>query len=77
MNPELYTPHYRKTETHAQTHMGTHIQKHQAPWLRHWGQLGCQDRCIIRGSQLSVGCPDLAVLTVLCKPSAPEGLDQI
>lgn len=62
-------------QTHAQTHMGAHIQKHQPPWLRHWDQLGCQGQCIIWGSQLSVGCPDVAVL--LCRPSAPGGLGQI
>ena len=67
----------RIIEWQTPTHMGAHIQKHQAPWLRHWGQLGCQGQCIIWGSQLSVGCPDVAVLTALRKPSAPGGLDQI
>lgn len=72
-----WMPH-RDRQAHAlSTHGADTLRNTTSPWLRHWGQLGCQGQCIIWGSQLSVGCPDVAVLTALWTPSAPEGLDQI
>lgn len=74
LQPKLLNNKDRHMDKH--TWVLTHTETPEPPWLRHWGQLGCQGQCIIWGSQLSVGCPDVPVLTVLCESCAPRGLDQ-
>lgn len=74
----LYTTYSRDRQAHAEGTHGVDTERNTtSPWLRNWVQLGCQGRCIIWGSQLSVACPDVAVLAALWTPPAPKGLDQI